>query len=218
MSSNKPTNNVELVNVIQGLKNDIFKSLCCVKVGIIQAYDSPTQTSSIEIAGKWHNPYTDVWESYPLLTDVPTLSLGGKSYVHCPINVGDECVVLFNDFMIDNWYRTGEAQPTQFYRFHDISDGLAIVGFRSFPKAIQNLENIIQLFYSESANIKLNDSGLDITAEATTMSGTLTVNQAITGNATATAELHSTHGYTGVFVNAANQKLNILDGIVISVT
>lgn len=218
MSSNKPTNNVELVNVIQGLKNDILKSLCAVKVGIIQAYNLENQTSSIEIAGKWHNPYTDTWESYPLLTEVPTFSLGGKSYIHCPINVEDECVVLFNDFMIDNWYRTGEAQPTQFYRFHDISDGLAIVGFRSLPKAIQNLQNAIQLFFSATSNLVLDDSGCNITAPSTTMSGTLTVQKEIVGNTTATAELHSTHGYTGVFVNAANQKLNILDGIVISVT
>lgn len=218
MSSIKPSNNIELVNILKDLKNDIFKTLCCVKVGIIQEYDVATQTSSIEIGGKWHNPYTDVWESYPILTQVPTQTLGGASYIHCPINKGDECLVLFNDFMIDNWYRTGESQPTQFFRFHDISDGFAIVGVRSLPKSIQNLLNVIVLFFSENSNITLDDSGCNIKTPSTNITGTLTVQKAIVGNSTTTSELHSTHGASGSFSNAAGQTLTIVDGIITAIS
>lgn len=218
MSLNKPTNNIELVNVLQNVKNNIFKTLSCVKVGIIQSYDVSTQTSSIEIAGKWHNPYTDIWESYPLLTQVPTMTLGGKSYIHCPINVGDECLVLFNDFMMDNWYRTGQPQPTQFYRYHDISDGFAITGFRSFPNAIPNLTNVLTLFFSETSNITLDETGCKIIAPATSISGTLQVDKDITGNQKATAELHSTHGASGSFPNFAGNSLTIVDGIITAIS
>lgn len=211
----KPISKYQLYDLVNAIKTDIFKTLSCVKVGIIQSYDVTTQTASIQIASKWHNPYSteDELKDYPLLQQVPVIDLGGSSYIHVPVNIGDECIVLFNDYMLDSWYNTGQAQPVQIFRRHDWSDGIALVGIRSLNKLIKNLTNFLHLHYSDSSYIVVGDT-VEVVNEQTNVSGKLSVVGDITGQAKATAEIHSTNGATGSFSNAAGQTLTIVDGII----
>ena len=57
-----------------------------------------------------------------------------------------------------------------------------------------------------------------IDSSSTSITGTLDVSKDITGQAKATAELHSTNGYTGVFVDTfpgTSGSLTIVDGIIV---
>lgn len=63
-----------------------------------------------------------------------------------------------------------------------------------------------------TGNSDLTISG-DMTGE-----GNLTISKDIVGAGTATAELHSTHGASGVFVGFGGQTMTVQDGIVISMT
>lgn len=207
MSSKKPIEDYNLINVLEALKTDIFKNLSCVKIGIIQSYDVVTQTASIQIASKWSNPYSieNELREYPLLQQVPVVDLGGSSFIHVPVNVGDECIVLFNDYMIDGWYNTGQAQPSQVARRHDWSDGVALVGIRSLNKLIKNLTNFLHLHYSDSSYIVIGDT-IELVNNTVNISGSTTSGQ-----------LHAKNGATGTFTNAAGQTLTIVDGIITNI-
>ena len=73
----------------------------------------------------------------PQLVDVPICfpSAGGFSLT-LPIKLGDEVLVIFASRCIDAWWQSGGiAQPMEL-RMHDLSDGFAIPGPRSLPKAL----------------------------------------------------------------------------------
>lgn len=75
----------------------------------------------------------------PILDDVPILipRSGGFSLTF-PIAIGDECLVIFQDMGIDNWWQSGGIQPQpdgKLYR-HDIGDAVAIFGVASNPRAL----------------------------------------------------------------------------------
>lgn len=217
MSLIKPNPTPNLYDILDQLKEKIFRTLCCMRIGIIQNYDPTIQQATILIASKAKNPFNDTLCEYPPLENVPVIDLGGKSYLHLPINEGDECLVFFSDLPIDEWYNTGQAQPPQLERKHDLSDAIALVGIRSTPNLIQGLENVLNLYYSENSNIILNNEGMSVTAPAITMSGDLTVDKSITGNTTVTSELHSVNGANGSFVTEDKKTVTVVDGIITSI-
>lgn len=68
-------------------------------------------------------------------------------YISCPINVGDDCLVLFADREIESWFINGDAQPVNHQRMHDFTDAFAIFGIRSLPKMISIAQNCLHLFH-----------------------------------------------------------------------
>jgi phage baseplate assembly protein gpV len=63
-----------------------------------------------------------------------------------PIQRGDEVLLVFASRSIDGWYDKSGVQPQTHERMHDPSDGFAILGTRSKPRAVQNVStNNIQL-------------------------------------------------------------------------
>lgn len=216
-----PNNNKSLLNLFELTVEEITKALNCIKIGEVQSFDPSKQTVSVKILHKKTNETNiDVREieDYSVLPEVPVVIMGGgTSYISFPIQKGDNCLLLFNDFELDGWWVSGEALPSDFPRRHDLSDAIAIVGLNNLTKLIQNYSQFLNLHYSDNSSIIIGEN-IDINNEQTNISGNLAVNQAIVGNTTATAELHSTNGYSGGFSNAAGQTLNVVDGIVISVT
>ena len=121
---------------LQALKQEIFESLHCALPGIVESYDSETQTAIIRPAVK-HRLVSSRAErsgaegspssvSLPLLRDVPVFMP-----VPFEINEGDACLVVFADRDIDAWFETGEAEVPPSGRMHSLSDGFAFVGFKA---------------------------------------------------------------------------------------
>ena len=128
---------------LQALKRDIFESLHCALPGIVESYDSETQTAIIRPAVK-HRLVSSRAErsgaegspssvSLPLLRDVPVFMP-----VSFEINEGDACLVIFADRDIDAWFETGEAEVPPSGRMHSLSDGFAFVGFRTRGNTDEN--------------------------------------------------------------------------------
>ena len=124
---------------LQALKREILESLHCALPGIVESYDSETQTAIIRPAVK-HRLVSSRAErsgaegspssvSLPLLRDVPVFMP-----VPFDIHPGDACLVIFADRDIDAWFGTGEAEVPPSGRMHSLSDGFAFVGFR--PRVI----------------------------------------------------------------------------------
>lgn len=220
-----PNNNKSLLNLFELAAAEIMKALNCIKIGEIQSFDPATQTASVKIMHKkvnQNNFEERELSDYALLAEVPIVIMGGGgTYISHPIKPGDSCLLFFNDFEIDNWWVSGDVLPSEFARRHDLSDAIAIVGLNNMTKLIQTYSQFLDLHYSDNSNIIIGEN-IDINNAQTNVSGNLTVNQAIVGKTTATAEMHSTNGYSGSFADtgsgASGKTMKIVDGIVVSVT
>ena len=125
------TSNVDLIGLFDRFKRDIFTSLHCHKLGIIESFDPDTQTASVRINHK--GVFDGKLFDYPILKRVPVfIPAGGDAKITMPVSQGDTCLLLFSDRDKNAWLMTGANYAVPLTpRAHDISDGLAIVGFRS---------------------------------------------------------------------------------------
>jgi hypothetical protein len=145
----------------------------------------------------------------PLLVDVPVIMMnGGNFMISMPVKVGDECLVVFSDRCIDNWWANGGVQPQVDkrgigeLRFHDLSDGFAIIGPFSKPNVPVALStNTLQIRTKDGATyIEIDGSGnCNIHANVN-----ITGNLAVSGTTTGAADgkfngIHvSAHHHPGV--------------------
>lgn len=150
-----------LTTVLQQLKNDIFTTFNCHRVGIIQKFDSVTCTAQIQIVDKLTNAtYNGItYVDFPILQDVPVFMPINidKGFTYPIIEGQTECLICFNDRDISNWFENGQIQIPNSQRTHNLSDGLAIIGFRSLLNKIQNYNsNATEMRYEETI-ISLDD-------------------------------------------------------------
>jgi uncharacterized protein YbaR (Trm112 family) len=131
-----PSTQPELKTLLDQMKRQTMLAINCVQIGTIQEYKPATNTAKVKINFQIKMPNDAIIE-YPILDDCPVFTLsGGTSFVSCPIAVGDNCLVLFNDRNIDNWYLTGAVTTHANNRSHSIADGIVLVGLNpiSSPK------------------------------------------------------------------------------------
>jgi hypothetical protein len=148
--------------------------LNCHRIGTIVDFDITKQTASIQIAAL--AVFGEQTVPYPVLTQCPVFVLsGGAGCLTMPISAGDSCLVLFNDRDIDNWYESGAVTAPNTARTHDLSDGLAIVGFRhqanpipAYSEEVQMRHGttIIGLEYDGLIRIQNSITSLKLTLEA----------------------------------------------------
>lgn len=147
---NLQPNEPSLSDLLNLLKKEIFFDLFCHNLATVQSFNSTNQTVTatmnypktifqLDEATKLYNP---VQFDYPLLLDIPVMVLGGGGgNVTFPIAKGDQCLVLFNDRSIDNWFQSGQSGPLSSSRAHSFADGIALVGLNSLNTSIQNYDN-----------------------------------------------------------------------------
>lgn len=107
------------------------------------------------------------WVELPLLVDVPVIFQGGGIFtMTLPIQAGDECLVIFSSRCIDNFWYLGEVQTQAELRMHDLSDGFALVGLRSKPRALENINTENAELRSDDGTVKieLTSDSINITA------------------------------------------------------
>ncbi len=138
----KPIVEPTLIETLQALKSDVFKNLYCHVPGRIQSFDGTKKTAVIKLL--FATQLADgTTVNYPVVVDCPVFTYqGGGAFIQMPIAAGDPCLVVFADRNIDAWFKNG-AQAIPFDqlggqpgRMHDISDGMAFVGFNSLADAM----------------------------------------------------------------------------------
>jgi hypothetical protein len=130
-----PIADPELNDIILKLKNDVAYSLFCVQIGTIELYNAATNSANISINFKRKFPDGTIG-TYPLLVDCPVYIVsGGDACLTMPITKGDQCIILFNDRNIDNWYYSGAIDVPDTPRAHNVSDAIALVGIRNLKTA-----------------------------------------------------------------------------------
>jgi len=130
-----PKSDVSLIDVLNKWRRDTMLGMYCVQVGKIVEYKAVTNTAKVTILFD-RQLVTGAIIKYPVLDDCPVFTLaGGSSFVSCPIQPGDECLILFNDRNIDNWWVSGQTAVPPDGRVHDIADGIVLVGINSIANA-----------------------------------------------------------------------------------
>ncbi len=138
----------DLTDLLTLWKKDVLLSVNCHHVATVQSFDSETQTIQATINYKKtffqrqaDGTYLPVLQNYATLVDVPVIVLkGGEASLTMPIAAGDECLILFNDRDIDNWYQSGQVQGNASGRLHSFSDGFALIGVSSAPNVIEDYD------------------------------------------------------------------------------
>ena len=135
----------------------------------------------------------------PVLVDVPVcFPRGGNCTLTFPIQVGDECLVVFSSRCIDNWWALGGVQATTDLRIHSLSDGLAIFGPFSQKTKISGVSG-------STARLTGNDGQTYIELDSTNQ------NVNVVG-----ANHVNLHGVAQVNVNSANVYLTGTSGITLT--
>jgi hypothetical protein len=163
----QPVVEPSLSDLMSLAKTDTMLNINCHHVGIIQSFDSEKQTVTAIIAYKKtifepdpkSGSYQPKLINYPILLDLPAVFLGNKNMgVTFPINQGDECLILFNDRDIDNWFKSGQSGPVSTPRLHSFADGFALVGVKSMNNVISSFDNNRVLLFNGSVGVGVSSS------------------------------------------------------------
>jgi len=132
--------------------------------GIVQSFDAAKMTCRVlpTINGRARNPdgtYRSV--AMPTLLDCPVMFPGGGgATLTFPVKAGDECLVVFSSRCIDAWWSSGKALDPPEYRMHNLSDGFALVGVRSQPRAFAVNTSKVELRSDDGATyVQLDPAG-----------------------------------------------------------
>lgn len=146
---NKQPNDPSLMDLLNLLKKQIKLEFNCHAIATIKGFTPATQTVSAEIAYKktifkrneLTGKYYPALVNYPPLTEIPAIVLGGgQASLTFPITIGDECLILFNDRDLDNWFQSGQVGPNATARLHSFSDAIALVGLHSMNNSIPDYD------------------------------------------------------------------------------
>lgn len=149
IQQNLTPNNPELRDLLDLFRKEIFLGLCCHHIGTIDSFDETQQTASVTINYKKtyfqfdqdSGVYAPVLVDYPVLAQCPVICLGGgDAALTFPIKKGDECLILFNDRDLDNWFSGSSSSSNATGRLHAFSDGLILVGVRSTPNVLTSYD------------------------------------------------------------------------------
>ena len=150
--------------------------------GVITEFFPLTQTASVRPAIQIKQFESQINNLAPIVTntDLPILldcpvqfPSGGGTTLTFPVNIGDECLIVFASRCIDSWWYQGLVPngsndfypvPQATMRMHDLSDGFVVLGFKSAPNVIPNISiTSVQLRSNDGkATISITPSTLEI--------------------------------------------------------
>lgn len=111
------------------MQDGLVKQLHCAMPGIVVEFNKGECTAIVTPAIK--EILDGVMQPLPEL-ECPVFMPGGFQF---EVNPGDECLVIFCDTAIDSWWASGGVQAPSSLRRHNLSDGFALIGFFSRPRA-----------------------------------------------------------------------------------
>ena len=135
--------------IYENLINEaLFRTRCCIPC-IIQSYNSEQNTVECQPAIREriiNEDGTIQYMNLPLLIHVPVAFPGSKSFTYkFVLEKNDECLVLFSDLSIDNFWEKSSLQNPVEVRRHDLSDGIAIPCKLSLPNWKEQSKAIIEV-------------------------------------------------------------------------
>lgn len=137
---NIPAADPDLKTLLDAFKTDIMLATNCHAIATVQSVSQNsngllTVSATVNYSRTYFvqqldGTYLTQQVSYPLLIDCPVVVLGGgTASLTFPVAQGDQCLIMFNDRDLDNWFAGAKSGPVASARLHSFSDGIALVGF-----------------------------------------------------------------------------------------
>lgn len=227
MSNNSINDEKTFEQFAEAIIRNISISMNCIKIGEIVSFDKSEQTATVKVLHRMDENYNlNLKETveYPVLGKVPVMVLqGGGSKITFPINAGDQCLLLFCDYMIDNWWISGDVSASDFPRRHDLSDAIAIVGLNALPKAIKDYSDYLHLQYNENSDIVIgnqidvNNANINLNGETNVKENLIAKKNVNVSQKVTALELGATSAASGSFATADNKTVTVVEGIITSI-
>lgn len=162
-----------LRTAFEGMQSHIWTALPAIIVKV--DYTKQTLTAQPAINGSMTDEKGNKQDiKMPLLVDVPFQCYGGSGFVVTMPNLeGSECLIVFSSRCIDGWWLNGGTQSQVDERMHDLSDGMAIIGFNSQKRLIPNYnqESLEIRTFDGSCKISMGNGNVDIISDTLTHNG-----------------------------------------------
>lgn len=123
----------------QAILNTLKDLHTCLPAQII-SFDPANQTATVQPQIKRVFVGGNAQDLPPLINVPVWQPRAGGFCVTLPIKTGDQCLVIFAERAIDQWFKSGKNDEPKNYRTHSLSDGIALVGMSAEPNAIQNYD------------------------------------------------------------------------------
>ncbi len=137
------------------LQRKVGLELNCCKIGSIIKYNQTDGTVDIQLKDKIELENGKIISRSQLINCPFFVLQGANAGVIMPSPVGCDCIVLFNDRDIDNWWINGSENIPATNRLHSLSDGIALIGIYSKGKLPQ--ESNLNI-YNGNSEIDLDSS------------------------------------------------------------
>ena len=174
----RPAAEPSLRDLLNLHKKEIMLALNCHAVATVQSFNSTLQTVTAtlnyqrtqNVRDSVTGIYSTVLQSYPILVDVPVLiPHGGSASLTFPVAAGDQCLILFNDRDIDNWFQGNNNSGPATTRLHSFSDGFALIGPRSMNSADASYDTTRAVLKNGSTLVGVGSSHVKIANAGTTL-------------------------------------------------
>lgn len=191
----------------------------CHHLATIQSFDATTQTATVTLnytktlfkIDESTGEYVSYLQSYPAIADCPVIVLGGGPVrITFPITAGDQCLLLFNDRDIDNWFAGSLNSPVATPSLHAFTDAIALIGPNNVGNFVASYDAVRALITNGTVMVGINPTNNKVALTNGTSLGTLLSNLCTQLNdlTTALAALTVTGvttgpGISGVPANAA---------------
>lgn len=135
--------------LISSIKRNVFSTLNCHGIGKITEFNATKQTCTIQLMQLRKSLETTYAPS--LIFDVPLIIYGSNNaYITLPDLVGTTALLFFMDRNIDAFLDTNEAYLPETSRMHNVTDCIAIAGFKTNVTNINNYDvNSINIAYNK---------------------------------------------------------------------
>lgn len=144
--ANLDTREPELSDVIRTIVDQMFLSLNVCLPGKVVSYNPQKQYADVQI--QLLKKYSDFsTEPHPVIPNVPVRhprAAGGNAFIHMPVAIGDDVLLVFSQRSLDNWKTqnvpvVGQngGVDTNDTRKHHITDAFAILGGSAMPDAFK---------------------------------------------------------------------------------
>lgn len=129
--------------------------------GKIVLYDPETQYADIEI--QLYMQFIDsTLGKYPVIPNVPVKhprAQGGACFIHMPLAVGDDVVLVFSQRSLDNWKTYGGINNPNDPRKCHITDAYALIGGSALPDAFMVQDPTAIEITNESSTLQVFPDG-----------------------------------------------------------
>lgn len=137
MSSKLSGYKPEFSDVIRSIIDTVLLDLNVSLPAKVVKYDSATQYADVQIQllQGFQDGTTD---EYAVIPNVPVKhprANAGAAFIHVPLTIGDDVVLVFSQRSLDNWKSSGGLVDPQDPRKHHITDAYALIGGSAIPDA-----------------------------------------------------------------------------------